>query len=242
MASGTYAFNAVNVAEFSKLKVNFTPINKDVVNSKISNGPYMWTLKYTLTSSDGTTVDVTSSKQGIGDLHETQLEVLDIAGVEDVASITVTLNGNKTASYFFNFSFVNGEGVEKAAVSADKNISMVGHQRSTEVTNNKMGLRFVAVVENIEGYTEIGFDVASTGKQTASVSGKSVYTSVLGEDETYYALNNYGYNYLYALEINNVDTTLGILEFEVTPWAMVNGEKVTFESMTVVYNGANCVE
>ena len=246
MESGTFAFNPVDVAEFSKLKVNFTPINKAVVNSKISEGPYMWTLKYTLTSSNGTSIDITSSKDNIGDLHETQLELLDIAGLDDVVSITVTLNGNKKAAYFFDFSFVNGEGIEKAAVTADKNIIMAGHQRSLTVDNGKMGLRFIAAVDSIEGYTEIGFDVASTGKVTVPVSGTSVYTSILGkvngEDTTYYALNEYGYNYLYAIDIGNIDTTLGTLEFEITPWAMVDGEKVTFESMTVTYNGANLVD
>ena len=246
MESGTFAFNPVDVAEFSKLKVNFTPINKAVVNSKISEGPYMWTLKYTLTSSNGTSIDITSSKDNIGDLHETQLELLDIAGLDDVVSITVTLNGNKKAAYFFDFSFVNGEGIEKAAVTADKNIIMAGHQRSLTVDNGKMGLRFIAAVDSIEGYTEIGFDVASTGKVTVPVSGTSVYTSILGkvngEDTTYYALNEYGYNYLYAIDIGNIDTTLGTLEFEITPWAMVDGEKVTFESMTVTYNGANFVD
>ena len=239
--SSTYAFAPVDVAKFSTLKVNFTPITV-TPTTKIHDGPYMWKLVYTLTSSTGTSVEIKSTKDNIGDLFGTQQEALSVAGLEDVASITITLRGNKIANYYFDFSFVNGEGVEKVAVSTDKNILMVGHQRSTEVTNNKMGLRFVAAVESVEGYTEIGFDVASTGKQTASVSGKSVYTSVLGEDGTYYALDNYGYNYLYALEITNIDTTLGTLEFEVTPWAMVNGEKVTFASMTVIYNGATCVE
>ena len=198
---------------------------------------------YTLTSSNGTSVTIDSTKKAVGDLNGSQMETIAISGLDDVVSITVTVGGNRElCAYYFNFSFVNGEGVEKATVTASQNILMVGHQRSTEITNNKMGLRFVAAVENIEGYTEIGFDVASTGKETASVSGKSVYTSVLGEDRTYYALDNYGYNYLYALEITNIDTTLGTLEFEVTPWAMVNGEKVTFASMTVIYNGATCVE
>ena len=242
--SEAFEFNAIDLAKYPKLKVNFTPINtSEGANSKIVEGPYMYDLYYTLTSSDGDSVTIDSNKKAVGDLNGSQMETIAISGLEDVVSITVTVLGNRELSaYYFNFSFVNGEGVEKATVTASQNILMVGHQRSTEITNNKMGLRFVAAVENIEGYTEIGFDVASTGKETASVSGKSVYTSVLGEDRTYYALDNYGYNYLYALEITNIDTTLGTLEFEVTPWAMVNGEKVTFASMTVIYNGATCVE
>ena len=242
--SEAFEFNAIDLAKYPNLKVNFTPINtSEGANSKLVEGPYMVYFYYTLTSSNGTTVTIDSTKKAVGDLNGSQMETIAISGLDDVVSITVTVWGNRAlCDYYFNFSFVNGEGVEKATVTASQNILMVGHQRSTEITNNKMALRFVAAVENIEGYTEIGFDVASTGKETASISGKSVYTSVLGGGRTYYALDNYGYNYLYALEITNIDTTLGTLEFEVTPWAMVNGEKVTFASMTVIYNGATCVK
>jgi len=199
--SEAFEFNAIDLAKYPNLKVNFTPINtSEGANGKIVEGPFMVNFYYTLTSSNGTSVTIDSTKKAVGDLNGSQMETIAISGLDDVVSITVTVGGNRElCAYYFNFSFVNGEGVEKATVTASQNILMVGHQRSTEITNNKMGLRFVAAVENIEGYTEIGFDVASTGKETASVSGKSVYTSVLGEDRTYYALDNFVYTYLFGL-------------------------------------------
>jgi hypothetical protein len=106
---------------------------------------------------------------------------------------------------------------------------LVGYQENHSVAG---AIRFLATVDTLYCQS-IGFEVTAKG-ETKSISGNTVYTSVIANGETYTA-GSFDGRYITALVVTGIDET-GV-SFEVRPFITYFGEKIYGEVETIVFDG-----
>ena len=125
-----------------------------------------------------------------------------------------------------------------AAPETERNVWIDGYQK-TAIDGGKYNVRFVAGVgELVAGQELIGFEISvpAQGKSWDKVTS-TVYNSITANYGTKTVLASaIGAKYITALAITGIPEELGVIEFVVRPYTVINGETVYGTAVTVSVN------
>lgn len=147
-----------------------------------------------------------------------------------------------------NFGMYNRVVSAKASTNAmiiksisviDNNVKMVGHQKTLSTTST-YGIRFISVINDIDNYDAMGYDVVASidggaSSKNFSNTSKYVYSSIKGYTDASsvsYTPADFNGEYFYCDTLFDIPAGTDV-EFTVTPFVIdTTGKKISFTSYT----------
>lgn len=133
-------------------------------------------------------------------------------------------NGNGAGENRFELAYVGVQNTEKFTVTPEQGDAYEAYS-----------VRFVGVVDKLE-YDEIGFKITGSNGEDYSFACKTVYSSILGDDEDVSAAE-LGGNYIFAATVYNIPVDYnGNITFTVQPYTRVGKTRTYGTAYDVTYN------
>ena len=158
-------------------------------------------------------IPITYKETGVSTVAEAGLRLMEIDGIKH------------------NYSIIDIDKVAVIPAPSGLATSFRATQTKIDNSNDMFDIRFIAGIDALYG-SNIGFDVTTvytdgtekTSKK--SMSDRFVYSSIVDEGDEVMA-NNLGSNYLFVMSVTELPTKVGEVYFEVTPFVVHGGIKVS---------------
>lgn len=234
----------------STTKTGFNPVDGSfhylIISISYVDGTLIEDYYYSTTSAPSKTGDY----MHLGHFEHIQDEAGNSLG--DVATVTTTsdvfFGKTKTSEVSGADIIYDDVKIYGKAMTIDEAAATVAAPifRGTQIADNgsTFAVRFVATLDT-RMLDEIGFDVTAVANggaaQDYSQPCTTVYDSINGNTDSglveYTAKENFSSNYIFALSIYDIPlstiSSSGKVEFEVTPYSIVNGEKVCYDTVYI---------